>query len=68
MDSTALKEELEKTRAERDKALSILDVLHARVEDALSMMTTDYVRDALDGGTARSVAEYVRQQYEAGPV
>ncbi|MER5617588.1 HIT family protein [Streptomyces sp. NPDC002215] len=45
--------------AERDAALTKLSVLADRVEDAGSMMVTDYVREALEGGTARSVAEYV---------
>ncbi|MEU8538085.1 HIT family protein [Streptomyces parvulus] len=52
--------------AERDAALSKLSVLADRVEDAGSMMVTDYVREALEGGTARSVAEYVRAQQAAG--
>ncbi|MFD4481566.1 HIT family protein [Streptomyces sp. NPDC058471] len=52
--------------AERDAALTKLSVLADRVEDAGSMMVTDYVREALEGGTARSVAEYVRAQQAAG--
>lgn len=52
--------------AERDAALTKLSVLADRVEDAGSMMVTGYVREALEGGTARSVAEYVRAQQEAG--
>ncbi|MCX4682467.1 HIT domain-containing protein [Streptomyces sp. NBC_01433] len=52
--------------AERDAALTKLSVLADRVEDAGSMMVTDYVREALEGGTARSVAQYVRAQQEAG--
>lgn len=52
--------------AERDAALAKLSVLADRVEDAGSMMVTDYVREALEGGTARSVAEYVRAQQAAG--
>lgn len=53
-------------QAERTTAEKALDVLRDRVEDAGSMMVTEYVREALDGGTARSVAEYVRQAEEAG--
>ncbi|MFJ8811311.1 HIT family protein [Streptomyces sp. NPDC102490] len=52
--------------AERDAALTKLSVLADRVEDAGSMMVTAYVREALEGGTARSVAEYVRAQQAAG--
>lgn len=51
-------------QAERNAAQEKLDVLRDRVEDAGSMMVTDYVREALDGGTARSVADYVRGQAE----
>lgn len=53
--------------AELTKARQALDVLRDRIEDAGSMMVTAYVRDALEGGTARSVAEYVRlEQEQAG--
>lgn len=52
--------------AERDAALDKLSVLAARVEDAGSMMVTSYVREALEGGTARSVSQYVRAQQAAG--
>ncbi|MBT2446065.1 hypothetical protein J7F03_02965 [Streptomyces sp. ISL-43] len=52
--------------AERDAAHTTLSVLYDRVEDAGSMMVTDYVREALEGGTARSVAEYVRAQEAEG--
>ncbi|WP_374778704.1 HIT domain-containing protein (plasmid) [Streptomyces sp. NBC_01310] len=52
--------------AERDAALDKLGVLADRVEDAGSMMVTAYVREALEGGTARSVSEYVRAQQAAG--
>jgi histidine triad (HIT) family protein len=48
--------------AERDAALTVLSVLADRVEDAGSMMMTNYVREALEGGTARSVGEYIRAQ------
>ncbi|MFD5899641.1 hypothetical protein [Streptomyces sp. NPDC060366] len=51
---------------ERDAALNKLSVLADRVEDAGSQMGTHYVREALEGGTARSVAEYVRAQQAAG--
>ncbi|GAA1376656.1 HIT family protein [Streptomyces beijiangensis] len=51
--------------AERDAALTKLSVLADRVEDAGSMMVTDYVREALEGGTARSVSEYDRAQIAA---
>lgn len=52
--------------AERDAAHSKLSVLAARVEDAGSMMVTSYVREALEGGTARSVSQYIRAQQAAG--
>lgn len=53
--------------AERDAAHSILGVLRDRVEDAGSLMSTNWVRDALEGGTARTGAEAnrTRQAKEA---
>lgn len=56
----------DRLRAERDAAQAKLSVLWDRVEDAGSLMVTDYVREALEGGTARSVAEYVRAQEAEG--
>ncbi|MGW0901320.1 HIT family protein [Streptomyces goshikiensis] len=55
--------------AERDAALTKLGVLADRVEDAGSLMSTSWVRDALEGGTARTGAEArsrVNQAEEAG--
>lgn len=49
--------------AERDAALSKLSVLSDRIADAGSQMGTYYVLDALNGGTERSLDEYVRARH-----